>query len=87
MQMRDPNSLPIGVQHFAQLMQRITQLEAEVRALRDTRPAYREFREVVVPSAPPSDHARMFVVDNGSGKTSLRVRFATGAVQTIATEP
>jgi hypothetical protein len=39
------------------------------------------------PNAPASNRARLFCIDNGSGKTSLRVRFATGAVQTIATEP
>jgi hypothetical protein len=39
------------------------------------------------PDAPASNRARVFLIDNGSGKTSLRVRFATGAVQTIATEP
>ena len=30
---------------------------------------------------------RLFVRDNGSSKTQLCVRFATGAVQVIATEP
>ena len=33
------------------------------------------------------DHARLFAKDNGSGKTQLCVKFFTGAVQVIATEP
>jgi hypothetical protein len=39
------------------------------------------------PSAPDSNRARLYLVDNGSGKTSLRVIFASGAAQTIATQP
>lgn len=39
------------------------------------------------PSAPASNRARLYLVDSGAGKTILKVRFATGAVQTIATEP
>lgn len=39
------------------------------------------------PTAPAADHARVFVKDNGAGKTQLAVRFATGAVQVVATQP
>jgi len=39
------------------------------------------------PSAPSSNQATMYVRDNGSGKTQLCVRFPTGAVQVLATEP
>lgn len=39
------------------------------------------------PNAPPADQARLYVRDNGAGKTQLCVRFATGAVQVISTEP
>lgn len=39
------------------------------------------------PSAPASNMVRIFVVDNGLGKTVLKAQFATGAAQTIATEP
>jgi hypothetical protein len=39
------------------------------------------------PAAGASNTARLFVKDNGAGKTQLVVRFATGAVQVIATEP
>lgn len=39
------------------------------------------------PAAPAADKARWYVKDNGAGKSQLCVRFATGAVQVIATEP
>lgn len=45
---------------------------------------------VELPAAPPapiSNKARLYVRDNGAGKTQLVVRFATGAVQVLATEP
>lgn len=38
-------------------------------------------------AAGAANTARFFAKDNGSGKTLLCVRFATGTVQTIATEP
>jgi len=38
------------------------------------------------PAAPDNTHARLFIRDNG-GKTELCVRFASGAVQVISTEP
>lgn len=87
MQMRDPNSMPLGAHHLAGLLDKITQLEARVAQLENTTPAYLEFVEVTEPAAGPTNRARLFAVDNGAGKTSLRVRFPTGATQTIATEP
>ena len=39
------------------------------------------------PAAPEASNLRLFARDNGSGKTQLCVRFPTGAVQVIATEP
>ena len=38
-------------------------------------------------AAPLTDQAVMYTKDNGSGKTQLCVRFNTGAVQILATEP
>lgn len=38
------------------------------------------------PSAPAADKARLFLRDNGAGKTQLCVLFATGAVQVLATQ-
>lgn len=46
-----------------------------------------EFTERADPSAPAANKARLYSKDNGGGKTQLVVRFPTGAVQVIATEP
>lgn len=43
--------------------------------------------EVTTPDAGDTNTARLFCRDNGSGKTELCVRFPTGAVQVIETEP
>ena len=48
---------------------------------------YIELGEVPGPQPPDAGHARFFVRDNGAGKVQLCVRFPTGAVQVIATEP
>lgn len=48
---------------------------------------YQDISEMTTPAAPPANMARLFVRDNGSGKTELCVRFPTGAEQVIATEP
>jgi hypothetical protein len=46
-----------------------------------------EFLEQTDPTAPASNRAILYSRDNGSGKTQLCVRFPTGAVQVLATEP
>ena len=43
--------------------------------------------EVSDPVAPAANTGRLYFRDNGAGKTQLVVRFPTGAVQVIATEP
>lgn len=43
--------------------------------------------EVTPPAAPSTNTGVIYFEDTGGGKTRLVVRFATGAVQTIATEP
>jgi len=43
--------------------------------------------EISDPAAPASNQAKLYIKDNGAGKTQLCVRFATGAIQVIATEP
>jgi hypothetical protein len=48
---------------------------------------YHEMQEVTTPPAPGTNKARIFLRDNGLGKTQLCVRFHTGAVQVIKTEP
>jgi hypothetical protein len=39
------------------------------------------------PAAPAANNGVVYLRDNGAGKTQLCVRFATGAVQVIATQP
>lgn len=46
-----------------------------------------EFLEHGDPAAGAANTARLYSRDNGSGKTQLVVRFNTGAIQVIATEP
>jgi hypothetical protein len=43
--------------------------------------------KVAEPAAPPGNGAAIYVRDNGSGKNQLCVRFPTGSVQILATEP
>lgn len=49
--------------------------------------SYIDVTEMATPPAPAANIARLFVKDNGAGKTQLCVRFNTGAVQIISTEP
>lgn len=46
-----------------------------------------EFAEMTAPSAGAANTARLFCQDNGAGKSQLCVRFNTGAIQVLATEP
>lgn len=39
------------------------------------------------PAAPATNRARLYLIDSGAGKTILKCIFATGAAQTIATQP
>jgi hypothetical protein len=39
------------------------------------------------PVAPGANRGRLYLKDNGAGKTQLCIRFNTGAVQVVATEP
>jgi hypothetical protein len=51
-------------------------------------PNYQEMISVAVdPGGPTVGRGRLFMRDNGSGKTQFCVRFATGAVQVLATQP
>lgn len=46
-----------------------------------------QFEEMTAPSAPASGDVVLYAEDNGSGKTRLMARFATGASQQVAIEP
>jgi hypothetical protein len=47
---------------------------------------YHELQEMSPPPNAPLHRARLFVRDNGSGKTELCVKFHTGGAQVLATE-
>lgn len=51
------------------------------------RQTFMAMTEIADPAAAAANGGRLYVRDNGAGKTQLCVRFATGAVQVIATEP
>lgn len=48
---------------------------------------FQEMYEMTAPAAPPANGCRLYVEDNGSGKTRLMARFASGAAQQVAIEP
>ena len=88
MEMQPQNSQPIGIQHYAKLVERVQDLEKKISALENTTPTAIQMKEIsAAPANGPADSARLYVVDNGAGKTSLRVIFSSGAAQTIATQP
>lgn len=39
------------------------------------------------PAAPAANKVRLYAKDNGAGKTVAYARFATGAIQAMATQP
>ncbi len=47
---------------------------------------YEEFVEIADPANPGTDRGRLFVRDNGAGKTQLCVKFNTGSTIVIATQ-
>lgn len=48
---------------------------------------FTQMQEMTAPAAPAADRVRIYAEDNGSGKTRLMARFATGAAVQIAIEP
>jgi hypothetical protein len=46
-----------------------------------------ELVKMTAPAAPGANMGRLFIRDNGAGKMQLCVRFPTGAIQVISTEP
>lgn len=46
-----------------------------------------ELPEISDPAAPAANKGRLYVRDNGAGKSQLVVRFPSGAIQVISTEP
>lgn len=48
---------------------------------------YFEMVERTAPAAPAANRGRLFLRDNGAGKTQLCIIFSSGAIQVIATQP
>jgi hypothetical protein len=48
---------------------------------------YLDVAEMAAPAAPGTNIGRLFMRDNGSGKTQLCVMFPTGAIQVLSTQP
>jgi hypothetical protein len=46
-----------------------------------------EMQEMTAPAAPAANGARLFLRDNGAGKTQLCVIFNSGGVIVLATQP
>lgn len=70
------------------VLQRLLALLARVGLGLRVRAAFVELEEVdSEPAEPAAGLARLYLIDNGAGKLQLRVRFPTGAAQTVATEP
>lgn len=57
------------------------------KARRGSLTEYLDIVETTAPAAPPANTARLYVEDDGAGKTRLMVLFPTGAAQQIAIEP
>jgi hypothetical protein len=52
-----------------------------------TQTGYHQFTEMTAPAAGAANTGRMYVEDNGAGKSRLMIVFASGAAQQIAIEP
>ena len=57
------------------------------KARRGSLSEYLDIVEMTAPIAPAANTARLYVEDNGSGKTRLMVLFPSGAAQQLAIEP
>jgi hypothetical protein len=49
--------------------------------------AHIRLAEITAPAAPSANQGVLFLQDSGAGKTQLAIRFNTGAIQIIATQP
>lgn len=75
----------VTAEEIATIKSQIASLQTAVSDIRSL--SYRDFGEIADPLGPGKDSARLYARDNASGKTQLVVRFPTGAVQVLATEP
>lgn len=83
-------SMDTGIQRDAAGVVKFTDGAGSLRdwkARRGSLSEYLDITEMSAPAAPAANTARLYVEDNGSGKTRLMVLFPTGAAQVLATEP
>ena len=80
----DPQTGKMDVAWYRTLSELWITLE-EMRALAAL--TYADMGEIAAPASPSADTARLFVQDNGAGKTQLMALFPTGVAQQIAIEP
>lgn len=73
-------TLPRGAAHFLALSGNEGLYEV-------SRGAYMQMAKGAAPTAPASSDIRLFVDDNGAGKTRLMALFPTGAAQQVAIQP
>lgn len=72
---------------YLRIIEAVTGQLASMYALNSLLAGYTEYVESATPSPPAQNKARLFCQDNGVGKTQLCVRFNTGNVVVIATQP
>lgn len=75
-----------GVEGYVQVRTGVTK-GLLVRDRPGTGGAFVELLEMTAPSSGGADTGRLFVRDNGAGKTQLCVIFSSGAIQVLATQP
>ena len=77
----------VSANPYLQFINQATGALAEIHYATAYFTGYVDGVETTTPSAPAANTGRVFFQDNGSGKTQMCVRFNTGAVQILATEP
>lgn len=80
----DPSSHPASAIEFTPTA---TLLDTDVQNALANLASGIGFTEVADPAAPAANLGILYIRDNGAGKSQLCIRFNTGAVQVIATEP
>lgn len=83
---RGPSGIAFSANAGSAMQMRLSSTGLAVTGTTSTT-SFFETTEIAAPAAGAANTARIFAVDNGSGKTVLKVQFATGAAQIIATEP
>ena len=71
---------------YLRLLESVTGQLASIYSLNSLVDGYIELQELSVPNAPAVNKGRLFLIDDGTGKTQLCVRFNTGAYQVLTVE-